>query len=629
MCGIAGIVHLDGSPIETALLDRLTDALTHRGPDGRGTCVHGNVGLGHRRLKILDLTDAAAQPMVSEDGEVALTFNGEIYNFQEIRRFLMERGHRFLSTGDTEVLLRLYCEEGERCIERLRGMFAFAIHDRRKGKLLLARDRVGKKPLKYFVSGRVFAFASELKALRVLPQCPREMDAEAVHHYLTAMYVPSPHTGFSGIRKLGPASVLTVDVRQSSIGEERRYWALRYEPEEGVPLQAWKERVLGTLEESVRLRMIADVPVGAFLSGGIDSAAVVAFMARHSPHPVKTFSIGSPMETHNELPYAKLMADRLGTDHHPIVVQPDIVHLLPLLVATYEEPYADPSAIPTYLIAREARKEVTVALNGDGGDENFLGYLRYPILRFSLFWERFPQGVHRGALALARLYHRFAQTTLSYRSLRFQQSMPMPWPQRYLQYLSFFTEEEKRRLYHPEFAAAFPRTDAWFASLTASARGRARDPLQQAAGMDIGTYLADDLLPKVDLGSAAFGLEARSPLLDHRLLELTSRIPPRLKLRGLATKWIFRKMLSGLLPPATLRKRKTGFRLPLDRWFRTELKSFVSDRLLAHSSPLHSILARSALEQFLREYHASHVDFSDHVWALLWLDEWMRQYVMN
>jgi len=629
MCGITGIINLDGSPVDPTLLGRLTDALAHRGPEDRGTCIRGNVGLGHRRLKILDLSAAAAQPMLSEDQEVALVFNGEIYNFRELRAELTARGHRFTSTGDTEVLLKLYCEEGERCINRLRGMFAFAIYDRRRGLMLLARDRVGKKPLKYFHNNGVFAFASELKALRTLPQCPRGMDDEAVHHFLTMMYVPSPSSGIRGIRKLPAASVLTVNLRSGMVGDARRYWSLRYRPDYAVSLSEWKERVFSLVEESVRLRMVADVPVGAFLSGGVDSAAVVAFMSRHSSHPVKTFSIGSHAETHNELPMAKLMADRLKTDHHPIVVEPDIVHLLPELVRTYEEPYADSSAIPTYLIARETKREVTVALNGDGGDENFAGYVRYPILKFSLSWGRFPRPIHRAVLSLARLYHRIVRTTLSYRSVRFQESVHLPWPERYLQYLSFFTEEEKRRLYTSDFGAEFPRTDHWYASRTNDARSRAPDFLGQAMGMDIDTYLADDLLPKVDLGCMAHSLEARSPLLDHHLLELTASIPAEYKLHGWRTKWLFREALRGIIPDETLRKRKTGFRLPLDRWFRTDLKAFVSDRLLSDSSPLFGFLDRSAVERFLGEYHASHVDFSDHVWALLWLDEWMRQFVTN
>lgn len=626
MCGICGIIRLDGGEVNPHDLDRLTDALAHRGPDGRGTFVDHAVGLGHRRLKILDLSDTAGQPMRSPDGSVTLTFNGEIYNYRDIRTMLEQRGHRFTSTGDTEVLLHLYMEEGERCVGRLRGMFAFAVYDRTKQSVFLARDRLGKKPIKYFCDGKIFAFASELKALRTLSSCPRTLDEEAVHHFLTMMYVPAPGTGFSGLKKLPAATTLTIDLPSAKVYEPRRYWALNYTPDPSRSLSEWKEEIIETLDESVRLRMAADVPVGAFLSGGVDSAAVVAFMARHSPHPVQTFSIGSSEETHNELPFASLTAKAFGTDHHPILLTPDIVHLLPELVHAYEEPYADPSSIPTYLVARETGKHVTVALNGDGGDENFLGYARYPILKFSQLYGGMPSLFHGAMLRMVRLFHVLRSSTLSYRALRFQSTIHLSWPRRSLQYLSFFTEEEKRRLYVSGHGGHFPRTDLWYAGRTQSARLRSSDFLGQSASADIDTYLADDLLPKVDIGSMAHGLEARSPLLDHTFLELSARIPSAYKLHGFRTKWIFKQALQGIVPDAVLRRRKTGFRLPLNRWFRSDLKAFVSDRLLDHDSPLRRIFDTTAIERFLRDYHAMRIDYSDHIWTLLWLDEWMRQY---
>jgi asparagine synthase (glutamine-hydrolysing) len=626
MCGIAGIIRLDQQAVDPGVLATMTDALVHRGPEARGTFIDRNVGLGHRRLKILDLSDAAAQPMISDDGNTALVFNGEIYNFQELREFLAKQGIACASTGDTEVLMHLYRMEGERCLDRLRGMFAFAAYDRQKRTVFLARDRVGKKPIKYFTDGKTFAFASELKALRTLSSCPRGIDQEAVHHFLTMMYVPSPATGIVGIRKLPHASSIMIHAAEGVVGPIRKYWSLRYEPDDHVTVSEWKERILAAVDESVKLRMIADVPVGAFLSGGVDSAAVVAFMARHSPHPVKTFSIGSPEETHNELPFAALTAKHIGTEHHPMVLTADIVRLLPELVRMYEEPYADPSAIPTYLIARETKKHVTVALNGDGGDENFLGYVRYPILRFSLLWEKFPGLLHSAVRAGVELSHQMLRTTLTYRALRFQSTIRDAWPERYLQYISFFTEEEKRNLYAQGFGASYPSTASWYASSTASARDRARDPFHQALAMDIDTYLADDLIPKVDLGSMAHALETRSPLLDHRLLELTAKIPLRYTLRGLQKKWIFKQALEGIVPSEVLHKKKTGFRLPLDRWFRTDLQGFVSERLLDSSSCLLRFLRREALEQFFRGYLSSRVDYSDHLWALLWLEEWLRQY---
>ncbi len=624
MCGIAGILRFDGSSPDSGALNRLTDALAHRGPDGRGTLISGGVGFGHRRLSILDLSTAASQPMLSDDGSLAIVFNGEIYNFQELRSGLEKKGYKFRSTGDTEVLLMLYREYGGDCLQKLRGMFAFAIHDRKKQTVFLARDRLGKKPLKYFVSGGMFAFASEMKALRTLPECPRSIDGESIHHYLTLMVVPAPETGIVGIKKLPAASSLTIDLKTGK-QELKRYWSLMYKTDPFKSLEQWKHEILSVFKESVRLRMIADVPVGAFLSGGIDSAAVVTIMSQLSSRPIETFSIGSPEETHNELPYAQRIATIFGTNHHPILVHPDIIHLLPELVRTYEEPYADSSAIPTYLLARETRKLVTVALNGDGGDENFAGYIRYPILQFSELWRRIP--VHFFMRPLMKSVHALSQSTLSYRMNRFEETIGYSWPERFLQYISFFTEAEKVALYRKGFANHYPRTDTSYADRTADARASGDTFLHQALSMDLTTYLADDLLPKVDLGCMASGLEARSPFLDHQLLELTASLASEYQLQGWnQKKWILKEMMKGVLPFETLRKKKTGFRLPLDRWFRTDLKMFVKDRLLASDSLLWQIFDRQAMEQFLSLYHASRIDYSDHLWSLLWLDEWMRQH---
>lgn len=603
----------------------MNDALIHRGPDRGGTYVDGSVGLASRRLKIIDLTESSAQPMHSRGDNCVAVFNGEIYNFREKRTMLEKRGRTFHSTGDLEVLLGLYEEFGEDCLQHLRGQFAFAIYDRKRRKLFLARDRVGKKPIKYFRNGNTLAFASELKALLLHPNCPRSIDEQAVYDYLTMMYVPAPETGFFGIRKLPAAYAMTIDLASGQIAE-RRYWSLTYSSDRTKSVDTWKKELLQILEESVRLRMISDVPLGAFLSGGIDSAAVVALMAKQSSVPIETFSIGSSVETHNELPDAERIAKLLSTNHHPIVLEPDIVHLLPELVVAYEEPFADPSSIPTYLLSRETREHVTVALNGDGGDENFAGYVRYPILCFSERWARLPAFLHSlvrgGTVACTTL----TRSTLAYRAHRFQSSIGISWPARYLQYLSFFTEEEKHSLLIASKRMSFDRTDDRYAERTAEARSRGDDLLHRAMSMDLDTYLADDLLPKVDLGSMAHGLEARSPLLDHELLEMTARIPSDLKLRGNTRKWIFKEVLRDILPAETLRKRKQGFRLPLDRWFRTDLKPFVQNRLTDPASPLWAMFDRDAVMSFFTHYDQSSIDMSDHIWAILWLDEWLRQY---
>lgn len=635
MCGIAGIVHLDGRPVDRGVLERMTDALAHRGPDGRGVFIDRNVGLGHRRLAILDLSDAGAQPMLrqgsaqipSADGQVVITYNGEIYNFWEERKELEAKGDRFRSRCDTEVLLALYEEYGVRCLEHLRGMFAFAIYDKRKRQIFCARDRVGEKPLKYFFDGKTFLFASELKALLAHPDCPKEIDREAIHHFLTMMYLPAPLTGFQGIRKLEAGHFLLLNLEKKSLRKER-YWSLDCSKEEQRTEEEWSEAIREKLEESVKLRMISDVPIAAFLSGGIDSSAVVTLMAKHSSAPIRTFSIGSTVATHNELPDAERIAKHVGSDHHPAIVEPDVIGLLPELVSLYEEPFADPSCIPTFLISKHTSRSVRVALTGDGGDENFAGYIRYPILRFSRMWEKFRL-LHPFTQLCTASFHAFAKTTFSYRCHRFQSTMHLPWPERYLQYISVFTEEEKMGLYGSGFGLGFGRTDQFYVELTKAGRERARDVLHAALAMDMQTYLADDLMPKVDLASMHFGLECRSPFLDHHLLEFTARIPGRLKLRGRMGKVILKHALRGVLPRETLTKRKQGFRLPLDRWFRTDLKDFVRDSLLSDAPLKWEIFDKGRVETFLKQYYDTRIDCSDHVWALLCLDGWLRRYAAS
>lgn len=624
MCGMIGIVRFDGAEVDRSLLDRCTDALAHRGPDGRGTHIHRNVGLGHRRLAIQDRSPAGYQPMVSEDGNSVLIFNGEIYNFSEERTMLEHQGWIFRSRSDTEVLLRLYQQYGMQCLTHLRGMFAFAIYDRGQQKVFLVRDRVGKKPLKYFSSGGVFAFASEVKALQCIPECPREVDREAIHHALTMMYLPSPLTGIHGICKLPAAHVLTLDV-QTGRQTIERYWEHRSMVNSLRSLGEWEEQILHILDESVRDRLAADVPVGAFLSGGIDSAVVVALMSRISRKRIPTFCIGAERDSQGDLPWAESVAQALGTEHHSRVVGPDVLELLPELVRTYEEPFMDTSTIPTYCIAQEARKSVTVVLTGDGGDENFAGYIRYPILLFSEWLRKFPRflrcPVHWGVRRCLRAH----PTTLLYRSDRFLGSLDAPVLERLLQYVSFFTEEEKSFLYQTLSFFPMPPTAPWYASHVERGSPEQGDLLHRALSVDLSTYLPDNLMPKVDMGTMAHGLEARSPFLDHRLLELTAGIPSRSLLKGLRGKWILRRILRGILPPEILHQRKRGFRLPLDRWLRSEKRQWMQERLQNGNPLFWEFFERQKLAAFLRRYRESNIDYSNHMWALLWLEEWCRQ----
>jgi len=626
MCGIAGVIHLDGSPVDRHALDRMTDALKHRGPDGRGLSIDRNVGLGHRRLSIIDLSEAAAQPMQSDDGSIVLTYNGEIYTYREKRAMLEGRGYTFRSQSDTEVLLKLYEEFGVDCVQHLRGMFAFAIYDTKRKCLFCARDRVGMKPLKYFFDGKTFLFASELKSLLEHPLCDRSVDFTAVHHFLTMTYLPSPYTGFQNIKKLAPAHALLLDLRTSKLSEWC-YWSLDFKEKDECSVEEWSTRILEKVDESVRLRMVADVPVGAFLSGGIDSSTVCTFMAKASGTPVQTFSIGRG-DDRDELAAAAFLAKSIGSDHHPEVIHPDIPTLLPELVRSFEEPFADPSALPTYLISRLSRQHVTVALNGDGGDENFAGYLRDAILKFSLFWEKAPQPVHALTRLGTRSLRSLFRTTFLYFCDEFERSMSLPWQERFLRYNCALADHEKRALYSQAFLSSHANTETsvWYAKQGSVYRECADDVLDQALSMDIFLHLTDCLMPKVDSASMAHSLECRSPLLDHELLELTARMPSKLKLHGYSLKWIFKQALRGILPQEILKKKKQGFRLPLDHLFRGELAPYVREKLLSGSEKKWELFDRARLEQFLHHTHQTRIDYSQHIFTLLCLDEWFVQY---
>lgn len=625
MCGIAGIVHLDGNRVDEDILDCMTDTLAHRGPDGRGTYIDNNIGLGHRRLAILDLTDAGAQPMQSPDRNIIVTYNGEIYNFREERKLLEAKGYTFRSRCDTEVLLALYKKYGTKCVQHLRGMFAFAIYDKKRQILFCARDRAGQKPFKYFFDGTTFLFASELKALLKHPQCPREVHPEAIHHFLTLMYLPAPLTGLKGIEKLEAGCTLTLNLQTKELKQER-YWTLDYSKEERRSEEEWMEQIQECLEQVVRLRMIADVPVGAFLSGGIDSGIITLLMSKLAEEPVRTFSIGTEVATHNELLDADRIAQLAHTHHYPKMVKPNVIELLPKLVQIYEEPYGDASAIPTYLVSQLASEQVKVVLCGDGGDENFAGYIRSPIALFSHLWKRLRlihPLIRAGTWTCAQLI----PNTFFYRCDRFQKTMHLPLEQRYLQYISFFMEEEKQNMYSSTMKKQnFQRTDVFYASKTALSRDSARDTLHRCMAMDFTTYLRDNLMMKSDLASMHFGLECRAPLLDHHLLEEISRMPGSLKLHGLQRKYLFKKAFAHLLPPEHLRRPKTGFRLPLDHWFRTDLKDFVTDRVLSDAPHKWEFFDRPKVSAFLDRYFRTRIDYSDYVWELLWLDEWFRQY---
>jgi asparagine synthase (glutamine-hydrolysing) len=628
MCGIAGKLYRDSTrAVEPEVLERMGAVLAHRGPDDAGCFRQGSVGLVHRRLSIIDLSPAGHQPMANEDESCWIVFNGEIYNFQALREDLVRRGHRFRSGTDTEVVLHLYEEQGDGCVEALRGMFAFAIWDARRRQLLLARDRLGKKPLAYQWDGEAFRFASEVKAIFQDPALTPRPDAAALSRYLTFGYVPGPDSAFQGIRHLPPAHVL---LWRDGRAELRRYWRLRRAPRRGRPEAAWCEELLARLEEAVRIRLVSEVPLGAFLSGGIDSSAVVAMMCRAAGR-VQTFSIGFGEAEYDELRYARLVAERFGTAHHELRVRPDAAAILPALAWHYDEPFADSSAVPTYYVARLTRRHVTVALNGDGGDESFGGYERYAALRLAAALDRYAGGAAaRGALraGLALWPRRGRRGGLLARSRRFLEGAAEEPGRRYGRWMAQFLGAEKTRLCTPEFlAAAGGAGDDLDPILAAFREDGAADPVDAAMAADVALYLPDDLLVKADIASMANSLEARSPFLDHPLMEFAATLPADLEVRGRATKLLLKRALRDLLPAPVLERPKRGFGVPIDHWLRGEMRALVRETLLSAQAVGRGYLRRDAVERLLDEHGRGAANWHPQLWTLLMLELWHRTHV--
>jgi asparagine synthase (glutamine-hydrolysing) len=620
MCGIAGIARVSGAPVEREILERMCEAQAHRGPDARGLYVDGGVGLGIQRLRVIDLV-TGDQPVFNEDRSVTVVLNGEIYNFQELRRRLSRKGHRFATEGDTEVIVHLYEELGPACVRELHGMFAFALWDRRRHQLVLARDRVGKKPLFYSERPGALSFASELRALMQDPEVPREIDHQALDAYLAYGWVPGPMSALAAVRKLMPASAL---VYRDGAAQIERYWRLDYSRKRASqPVQEVQEELRASIRRAVRRRMVADVPMGAFLSGGIDSSAVVAAMAENSSEPVKTFSIGFEDEQFNELPQARLIAREFSTDHHELIVRPDAVEMLPKVVRHHGEPFADHSALPCFYLARFAREHVTVALNGDGGDESFAGYHRHTINLALAELDRLPLVLRRAASAAARRArlggdHGKLRSKLG----RVAMTSGLDRESRYIAALSMFTAAERSRLYTPEYRAmlgpsraAEPLLEAW-RSTTAS------DLLDQLLDLDVNTHLPDDLLAKMDIATMAYSLEGRSPLLDHELMELAASLPSGLKVARGRRKHILRSALRGWIPDEILDAPKRGFELPVTRWLRGDLRGYAREVLLDPGATSRGWCNEKEVRRLLDEHAAGTHDHGRGIWTLLMLELW-------
>jgi asparagine synthase (glutamine-hydrolysing) len=625
VCGIVGQARLDGSAISRPMLERMCTALAHRGPDSRGLHMSPGAGLGIQRLRVIDLA-TGDQPIYNEDRTVAVVLNGEIYNYRELRERLIASGHSFATDGDTEVIAHLYEEEGADCVKSLRGMFGFAVWDLRRQQLLLARDRVGKKPLFYAERSGVLSFASELNALMADDELDRVLDPLALDSYLTFLYVPAPRTAFRGISKLPPASTLVY--RKGSLAIER-YWSLDYSRKRPMgDLAELHAELRETLRRAVRRRMVADVPLGAFLSGGIDSSAVVAAMAEASTEPVKTFSIGFEHEQFDELPQARQVAERFGTDHQEILVRPDAVELLPSIVRHFGEPFADSSAIPSFYLAQATRRHVTVALNGDGGDESFAGYARYVSNSLAHSLDRLPLALRRGAQRVVECLPASAdvRSTVN-RARRLGGSLALHPADRYARYNCGFAPDERARLYSAEFAALLGGHDPEAAVRDAWAGASGDHVLDVMLELDVTTYLPGDLLVKMDIATMAYGLEARSPFLDDELMQFAASIPAGVKVRGGRKKAVLRDALRGWVPDDVLDKPKQGFCVPLADWFRGELRDYAQDVLLDPGTLARGYFREEEVRRMLESHVAGRTDDARRIWALLVLELWLREVV--
>jgi asparagine synthase (glutamine-hydrolysing) len=625
VCGIAGIL----GQVDRETLERMVNTLTHRGPDDAGLWFGAEVGLGMRRLAIIDLP-GGRQPMANESEGLQLVFNGEIYNHRELRRELEAQGHRFRTRSDTEAILHGYEAWGAQVVERLRGMFALALWDGPQKMLFLARDRLGKKPLYYWHHGGQVLFASEIKALLHHPAVSREMDWEAFHHYLAFGYTPADRSIFAGIAKLPPAHVAVV---QGGALTLHRYWHLpRGLSGSGPPVSAHEAtaRVRHELREAVRLRLESDVPLGVFLSGGVDSSVVAACMREVTSGPIATFSIGFGSETSSfdELPYARLVAQRFDTDHHEEILHPKVTELLPAIVRHFDEPFADSSAIPTFAVAQATAQHVKVALSGIGGDEAFAGYPRYLGFRLSQHYARLPRWIRS---QLATWAPRIIPDSDGSRNLgdwtrRFVQGADEPLPDRYIGWTRFFNDPDLEELATPALRETW-RTDPASARRTAFATFGHGDPVDGAFRIDLATYLPDDLLAMADRMSMAHSLELRAPFCDHQLIETSLALSPSLKLPGLRMKGLLKRAFSDVLPPEILSRRKQGFMIPLSRWLRTDLRGTMEDLLSSERIRARGLFVPTCVERLKGEHLAATRNHGDRLWTLMVAELWMREYL--
>jgi asparagine synthase (glutamine-hydrolysing) len=626
MCGIAGFVNRDehrDAREARAVLERMCHVIAHRGPDDQGVMIEGAASLGMRRLAIIDLA-GGHQPMSGCDRAVTIVFNGEIYNFRELQRDLEARGHCFKTHSDTETIVHAFEEYGHGCVDHLRGMFAFAIWNARTRELFIARDRTGKKPLYYTMTPQgTLIFGSELKSLREHPEFRGDISVEALDAYLTFGYVPDPLTIFRDVHKLPPGHHLRCKEGNARI---EQYWDFPYETTQPEPAQNEEdclEELRSLLDEAVRMRLVADVPLGAFLSGGIDSSTVVGLMARHTDRPIKTFSIGFHEDSYNELKYARVAAKQFGTEHHEFIVTPEICEVVDDLVRHFDEPFADSSAIPTYMVSKLAREYVKVVLSGDGGDELFAGYTRYATDRKRNGFASLPRVVREGVMQpLGRSLPHGAW------GRNYVHNVSLEPVDRYIEDISIFTKLNKPSLYTEDFRQEVGATAAAARFREYAARSRADNSLDPLLYLDSKTYLPGDILTKVDRMSMAVSLEARVPLLDHKLIEFVcTRIPAAMKMKGLETKHIFKRAVHDLVPAEILNRPKQGFGVPIDQWINEQLRDRVRGTLTEPRTMQRGYLEPRYVNLLLDEHERGRRDHATELWTLFMLELWHRAFV--
>ncbi len=634
MCGITGGMWCDEQKsIGVSVLDAMVDSLEHRGPDDRGTHIEPlhrdvtglvpGIALGFRRLSIIDLA-GGHQPMSNEDGSVWLVFNGEVYNYRDLRRRLEGSGHTFRTDSDSETIVHLYEDLGIECFSHLNGMFSVAIWDRVKRQVILARDRLGKKPLFYqWLDGQLL-FGSELKALARAPEFDRNISASAIDQFLTYQYVPHPHSIYASARKLPPGHVAVVSEAGVQV---KSYWKVDWRAESEISEQEATAKLDELLRDSIRLRLRSDVPLGAFLSGGVDSSLIVALAQQQMEQPLHTFSIGFNEADFDETRYARQVAAWVRTEHNEFKVTPDAVSVLDKLVWHYDEPFGDSSAIPTWYLCQWTRQQVTVALSGDGGDELFAGYDRYRALWLSQWFNRLiPVGPLLGSRFVQNLPHSNRQRSFVRRMQRFGEALSQPLARRYMNWLQIFPERMRAELYRDDFLERLPNEDP-YEFFEAAWRGVGeRDVVSHASLADLTTYLPCDLMTKVDIASMAHGLECRQPFLDFRLVEFAASLPVSLKFRLGGGKRLLRKTFERLLPRQIWTRKKMGFGVPLGSWFQNELRALTYERLLGSDSRCHAFLRPDAIQVLVDQHMTGKVNHSYRLWNLLVLESWLRRW---